>query len=81
MWPKRSGRLPINLSIETAKLNQIQEITAKEFISAEQGDLGGSIILSDNYNPVSYQRRHVQLEWRKEMRDFLGKEQSLLLYN
>ena len=72
---------PINLSIETAKLSQIQEITAKEFISAEQGDLGGSIILSDNYNPVSYQRRHVQLEWRKEMRDFLGKEQSLLLYN
>ena len=72
---------PIIISIEDAKLSQTQEITTKEFISAEQGDLGGSIILSDNYNPVSYQRRHIQLEWRKEMRDYLGKEQSLLLYN
>lgn len=72
---------PIILSIDDAELSKIQEITAKEFISAEQGNLDGGIILSDDYNPVSYQRRHVQLEWRKEMRDYLGKDQSLLLYN
>jgi len=72
---------PINLSMDNAKLTRDQIVTATDFIDGKLGSLGGTVIFSDDFNPVSYQRRYVQLKWRKEMRDYLGKEQALLLYN
>ena len=71
----------ILLSTNDLQLTSDQFETVNDFIGSERGDLGGTVIFSDDFNPVSYQRRHVQLQWRKEMRDYLGEEQSLLFYN
>ena len=72
---------PINLSLLNPQLSQNQIATANQFLKREIGDLGGTILLSDDFNPLSYQRRQVQIQWRNEMRDYLGNDQQLLLYN
>lgn len=72
---------PIELSVSSQTLSEKKRVFASRFISNELADLGGETILTDDYNPVSYQRRQVQMQWRSEIRDFLGDEQSALLFN
>ena len=72
---------PINLSTKNPQLSHEQLSTVKQFINGELGDLGGKVVLSDNFNPISYQRREIQIQWRREMRDYLGDDQALLLFN
>jgi spermidine synthase len=71
----------IELSAGSQLLSDRKRVFAERFILNELTDLGSETILSDDYNPVSYQRRQVQMQWRREIRDFLGSDQSLLLYN
>jgi spermidine synthase len=72
---------PIELSTISQPLSDKKRVFADRFILNEQSDLGGETILSDDYNPVSYQRRQVQMQWRREIKDFLGSDQSALLFN
>ena len=66
---------------DNAQLSPNQLGNVKSFIDGEKKDLSNAVVLSDDYNPVSYQRRQVQVQWRKEMRDFLGTDQATLLFN
>lgn len=77
---------PITLSADSTQLanqwlSNKQRVVIDAFIAGGLGDLGGTTILSDDYNPISYQRRHVQMQWRREMRDYLGDDQAALLFN
>jgi spermidine synthase len=77
---------PIQLSADSTQLanqqlSDEQRVVIDAFIAGELGDLGGTAILSDDYNPISYQRRQVQMQWRREMRDYLGDDQATLLFN
>lgn len=65
---------PVTLSTNTAALTTSQANNINQYLAGELNDLPGGIILSDNFNPVSHQRQRVQLLWRKEMRNFLGKD-------
>ena len=71
----------IELSASSRFLSDKKRVFAERFILNELADLGGETILTDDYNPVSYQRRQVQMQWRREIRNFLGSDQSQLLYN
>ena len=37
-------------------------------------DLDSDVLLTDDYNPIGYQRRQVQLMWREIMLDYLRKD-------
>lgn len=65
---------PVHLSTDTAALTPAQIANINQYLAGELDDLHGGIILSDNFNPVGYQRQRAQLLWRKEMHDFLGKD-------
>ena len=53
----------------------------KQFFANELGNLVTDVIYSDDYNPISHQRRYVQLLWRKEMLMFFKDEQlTWLMY-
>jgi len=51
------------------------------FISGELPDLHSDVLLTDDFNPISYQRRRVQHLWRDAMIEYLGDENlgSLML--
>ena len=77
---------PITLSADSAQLanqwlSNKQRVVIDAFIAGELGDLGSTMIQSDDYNPISYQRRRVQMQWCREMRDYFGDDQAALLFN
>lgn len=69
-----ASALPIQLTTTGASLADAQLADAKRFITGELADLDSDVLLTDDYNPVAYQRRQVQLLWRDAMIDYLGTE-------
>ena len=63
---------PIILSTEHTSLTGARLADAKRFIAGELPELGSDTLLTDDYNPISQQRKQVQLLWRKAMIDYLG---------
>jgi hypothetical protein len=69
----------IKFDTDNTMLNEIQMQDARQFISGEMPDLDSDILLTDDFNPISHQRKHVQLLWREAMIDYLGEENLSLL--
>lgn len=69
----------IELDTSSAALNEVQLQDARRFISREIPELDSDILLTDDYNPISHQRKRIQLLWREAMIDYLGKENLSLL--
>ncbi|MCF7821711.1 MAG: fused MFS/spermidine synthase [Mariprofundaceae bacterium] len=69
-----ASRAPIHLSTKNSSFDTAQLADVKHFIAGELPDLHSNILLTDDFNPISYQRRDVQLLWRKEMTGYLGRE-------
>jgi spermidine synthase len=67
-----ASRSPIQLSITDTALSHAQLVDASRFITGELPDLHSDVLLTDDYNPVSFQRRKVQLLWREAMIEYLG---------
>ena len=69
-----ASTLPVNLTGSDVPLDKSQLADANRFISGEMPELDSDILLTDDFNPVGYQRKQVQLLWREAMIDYLGKE-------
>ena len=65
---------PIHLNISDALIVESQLEDVKQFMAGELPDLHSDVLLTDDFNPISYQRKHVQLLWREAMIDYLGDE-------
>jgi predicted membrane-bound spermidine synthase len=65
---------PLELSTDMSTLKPAQIVNINQYLSGELHNLQGGIVLSDEYNPIGYQREQAQILWRKEMRDFLGED-------
>jgi spermidine synthase len=65
---------PIQLAVTDTALDNTQLADVNQFISGELPDLNSEILLTDDYNPLSYQRREIQLLWREAMIEYLGHE-------
>lgn len=65
---------PIHLKTQGTSLVESQLEDVKQFMANEMPDLHSDVLLTDDYNPISYQRKHVQLLWRDAMIDYLGDE-------
>jgi spermidine synthase len=64
----------IEISTRHSALTPSQKVNISQYLAGEIKNLGKGTLLTDNYNPVAYQREQAQLKWRKEMRNFLGEE-------
>ena len=69
----------IRLDTDSAVLDETLLRDARRFISGEMPELDSDILLTDDYNPISHQRKRIQLLWREAMIDYLGKENLSLL--
>lgn len=69
-----ASRSPIQLSTAGVSLDDLQREDVEQFITGELADLHSDILLTDDFNPISYQRKHVQLLWRKAMIEYLGED-------
>lgn len=69
-----ASMLPVNFSGSDISLDNSQLADTNRFISGEMPELGSDILLTDDFNPVSYQRKQIQLLWREAMIDYLGEE-------
>jgi spermidine synthase len=69
----------IELTTDNTMLDESLITDAKRFISGEMPDLDSDILLTDDFNPISHQRKHIQLLWREAMIDYLGTENLSLL--
>jgi spermidine synthase len=67
-----ASRSPIQLSRTDTSLSHSQLAAANRFIAGELPDLHSGVLLTDDYNPLSFQRRNIQLLWREAMIDYLG---------
>ncbi len=67
-----ASRSPIQLSTTDTTLSHAQRADVNRFIAGELPDLHSDVVLTDDYNPVSFQRRKVQLLWREAMIEYLG---------
>lgn len=65
---------PVLLDINSTMLPASQLEDVKRFVAGEMTDLHSDILLTDDYNPIGYQRRQVQLMWREVMIDYLGED-------
>ena len=70
---------PIHLSTAGTSLADAQLDDVNRFISGELPDLHSDVLLTDDFNPISYQRRRVQHLWRDAMIEYLGYENLDLL--
>ena len=69
----------IRLDTDSAVLDEVLLRDARRFISGEMPELDSDILLTDDYNPISHQRKRIQLLWREAMIDYLGEENLSLL--
>ena len=76
-----ASQAPVHLSTEGVSFSTAQLADVEQFIAGELPNLQGTLLLTDDFNPISYYRRDVQLLWRKAMISYLGGEnlQWLLL--
>ena len=65
---------PIQLSFTGINLGNSQLADAYLFMAGELPDLKSVVLLTDDYNPLSFQRRNIQLLWREAMIEYLGDE-------
>ena len=65
---------PIHLSSADTSLAEAQLDDVNRFISGEMPDLHSKVLLTDDFNPISYQRKRVQHLWRDAMIEYLGDE-------
>ncbi len=69
-----ASRIPIQLEIKETRIADPQLDDVKLFAAGEIRNLRSDILLTDDFNPVGYQRRQVQLLWRELMVDYLGED-------
>ncbi len=69
-----ASRLPLQLSTTDHLPGKLQRADVKSLLAGELPDLASDVLLTDDYNPIDYQRRQVQLLWRDAMIDYLGYE-------
>jgi len=76
-----ASQTPVHLSTEGVSFGTAQLADVEQFIAGELPNLQSTLLLTDDFNPISYYRRDVQLLWRKAMISYLGGEnlQWLLL--
>ena len=70
-----ASRNLIDFSIYADKLSKTQLTSVNQFVSGELDNIHSTVVLSDDFNPVSHQRKQVQILWRKTMREYLGEEE------
>lgn len=71
---------PIDFQGGSIRLTRSQFTDIQKFFRGELSDLGGELVVTDDYNPLDHQRQGVQLAWRQMMWEFLGKEQLQWLF-
>ena len=69
-----ASRSPIRLAIDRSPPGSPQTRDVARFAAGELTGLHSDVLLTDDYNPVAFQRRQVQLMWRKLMIDYLGED-------
>ena len=62
------------ITVQASPLADSQLDDTNRLIAGEMPDLDSDVLLTDDYNPIGYQRRQVQLMWREVMLDYLGKD-------
>jgi len=62
------------LPVHHSPLADSQLDDTNRLIAGEMPDLDSDVLLTDDYNPIGYQRRQVQLMWREIMLDYLCKD-------
>lgn len=65
---------PIQLSTAGSSVTDSQLADVNRFIAGELPVLHSEVVLTDDYNPIGFQRRKVQLLWRDAMIEYLGDE-------
>lgn len=65
---------PIKLKPYGSGLTPLLARSVKEHIDGEILELAESFVLNDNYNPINHLHESAQQEWRRNMREFLGRE-------
>ncbi|UCB54022.1 MAG: fused MFS/spermidine synthase [Thiotrichales bacterium] len=65
---------PIDLNPTGVSLADTQLTDVERFLAGELADLHSDVMLSDDYNPISYQRKNIQTLWREAMIDYLGSD-------
>jgi len=65
---------PIHLCTDGTSLTDSQLDDVNRFISGEMPDLYSDVLLTDDFNPIVYQRKRVQRLWRDAMIEYLGDE-------
>ena len=74
-----ASRIPIQLDTTGTRGAAPQLEDVKLFLAGELRNLHSDILLTDDFNPVGYQRRRVQLLWRELMIDYLGEDSLVWL--
>lgn len=69
-----ASRSPIQLKTDREPPGAFESDDVTRFAAGELTGLRSDLLLTDDYNPVAYQRRRVQLIWRKLMVDYLGED-------
>ena len=70
---------PILLPNNYNHLRPLTALYTNRFISNELIDYAGHAIYTDDFNPISNQRRQVHLLWRERMREYFNDDEMLLL--
>lgn len=69
-----ASRSPIRLATDRSPPGAPQTRDVTRFVAGELTGMHSDLLLTDDYNPVAFQRRQVQLMWRKLMIDYLGED-------
>lgn len=69
-----ASRIPIRLDINKVPVAAPQFEDTRLFVAGELLNIDSGILLTDDFNPVSFQRRRIQLLWRQLMVDYLGED-------
>lgn len=65
---------PVQFADSDTLANNSRLADVNRFISGEMPDLENGTLLTDDFNPVGYQRKRVQLLWHEAMIDYLGED-------
>lgn len=65
---------PIRLVPFAHDLEPEQAENALAYLGGEIHNLGGGLVLNDDYNPINHLHESAQAQWRRDMRAFMGRE-------
>jgi len=72
---------PLDLATDSREReDSFTEMSLGSFLDHELPDLGGTLVLTDDYNPINEWRRKVDQLWRKEMHGGIGRENLHILF-